>query len=86
MAEKAADFEVLAPAGFEWDDEKSRTNLIKHGVDFDDASGIFYEPVVLRQSDRHDEERWMAIGSLENRLDTSGRGDTDYLSAACEEK
>jgi uncharacterized DUF497 family protein len=68
MAEKDNDFELLAPAGFEWDDDKSRANLNKHGIDFDDASDIFYGPVVLRQSDRDNEERWIAIGSLEDRL------------------
>ena len=70
MAEKAADFEVLAPAGFEWDDEKSRSNLSKHGVDFDDASGIFTNRSFFANQIATIEERWMAIGYLENRLVT----------------
>ena len=63
-----ADLEFELPAGFEWNEDKSRANLTKHGIDFDDASGIFYGPIVLRQSDRNNEERWIAIGSLEDRL------------------
>jgi uncharacterized DUF497 family protein len=56
------------PTGFEWDDEKSRRNLAKHGIDFDDAKEIFYGPVIIRQSNRDNEERWIAIGLSENRL------------------
>ena len=70
MAKEDTEFELLAPAGFEWDDDKSKTNLGKHGIDFDDASGVFYGPVILRRSDRNNEERWIAIGVLEDRLIT----------------
>jgi uncharacterized DUF497 family protein len=70
MAKEGTDFELLAPAGFEWDDDKSRANLGKHGIDFDDASDVFYRPIILRPSDRNNEERWIAIGSLEGRLIT----------------
>ena len=62
------DFELLAASGFEWDEIKSDANLIKHGISFDDASGIFYGPVSLHPSNRNNEERWVAIGFLENRL------------------
>ena len=68
MAKEDSDFELLAPAGFEWDDDKSSANLRNHGIDFDDASEVFYGPIILRQSDRNNEERWIAIGSLEDRL------------------
>jgi uncharacterized DUF497 family protein len=70
MAKEDTDFELLAPAGFEWDDDKSRANLAKHGIDFEEASDIFYGPIVVHQSDRNNEERWIAIGSLEDRLIT----------------
>jgi hypothetical protein len=62
------DFELLAAAGFEWDEIKSDANLIKHGISFDDASDIFYEPIILYPSDRNNEERWVAVGALEDRL------------------
>ncbi|QDW40819.1 BrnT family toxin [Bradyrhizobium sp. KBS0727] len=63
-----ADFELLPAAGFEWDEIKSDANLIKHGISFDDASDIFYGPVSLHPSNRNNEERWVAIGFLGNRL------------------
>lgn len=63
-----ARFEFLAPAEFEWDDNKSKVNLDKHGFDFDDANQTLYGPVLLRRSDRNNEARWVAIGNLENRL------------------
>jgi uncharacterized protein len=68
MTNDGIDLELLSPGGFEWDDDKSRANVGKHGIDFEDASAIFYEPIVLRQSNRNDEERWVAIGSLEDGL------------------
>jgi uncharacterized DUF497 family protein len=64
------EFEFLAPAGFEWDENKSRANLIKHGIDFDDASEVFYEPVIIRGSKRNNEERWIATGKSHNRIVT----------------
>jgi uncharacterized protein len=63
-----ANFEFLAQDGFEWDENKSKANLSKHGYDFDDASQVFYGPVVLYRSDRSNEERWIAVGSLEDHL------------------
>jgi uncharacterized protein len=63
-----SDFELLAPAGFEWDELKSEANLIKHGVSFDDASDIFYGPIILYPSDRNHEKRSVAVGALENML------------------
>ena len=62
------DFELLTASGFEWDEIKSDANLIKHGISFDDASDIFYEPIILYPSDRNNEERWVAIGALEDML------------------
>ena len=56
------------PEGFEWNDGKNRRNLAKHGIDFDDAREVFYGPVIVRQSDRENEKRWVAIGSLEGKL------------------
>jgi uncharacterized protein len=61
-------FELLAAAGFEWDEVKSNANLVKHGISFDDASEIFYSPVVVKGSTRNNEERWLAIGVSHDRL------------------
>ncbi|MGD9839722.1 MAG: BrnT family toxin [Afipia sp.] len=64
MADENATLEFLAPAEFEWDEDKNAANLAKHGIDFDDAIGIFYGPILVRQSNRNNEERWIAIGCL----------------------
>lgn len=58
----------LATRGFEWDEQKNELNRAKHGIDFNDAIEIFYGPVVVRQSTRNSEERWVAIGPLGDRL------------------
>jgi uncharacterized protein len=52
---------------FEWDDQKNELNRVKHGIDFDDAIEIFYGPIILRRSDRKDEERWIAVGKSQDR-------------------
>jgi uncharacterized DUF497 family protein len=63
-----AQLEILALEGFEWDENKSNANFEKHGYDFEDASQVFYGPIVLRRSDRNSEERWIAVGLLDGRL------------------
>ena len=55
--------EFVAPTGFEWDEDKSNANLIKHGIDFEDASEVFF-----RASNRNSEERWIAIGKSRDRI------------------
>ncbi|TXH67239.1 MAG: BrnT family toxin [Thiothrix sp.] len=49
---------------FEWDEDKRKSNIIKHGVDFADVVSIFYEESTLTIADpRHyDEERYIALG------------------------
>jgi uncharacterized protein len=68
MAKENSDFELLAPIGFEWDDVKSDANLVKHGITFEDASEVFYGPIIVRKSTRNNEERWLAIGISHDRL------------------
>jgi uncharacterized DUF497 family protein len=68
MAEDGSDFEFLSPESFEWNDQKRELNLAKHGIDFDGAIEVFYGPVILRRSDRNNEERWTALGYSDNRL------------------
>ena len=50
--------------GFEWDPTKRRANLGKHGVDFVDAAGIFWAPVLETPDARRDygESRVIAVG------------------------
>jgi hypothetical protein len=51
--------------GFEWDSAKSRLNLAKHGIPFDIVPLAFDGPLLARRNDRHGEERWLALGTLE---------------------
>ena len=50
---------------FEWDSEKARWNLAKHGVAFEDAMLVWDDPLHLLRFDRIQvgEERWHALGS-----------------------
>jgi uncharacterized DUF497 family protein len=52
---------------FEWDAEKAKRNLAKHGVAFDLAKGVFDDPLHLIVPDRFEdgEQRWHAIGMIE---------------------
>jgi uncharacterized protein len=68
MAREDTDLELLAAAGFEWDEVKSNANLIKHGISFDDATEVFYGPAIIRRSNRDNEERWIAIGKSNDRV------------------
>ena len=49
---------------FEWDPNKSRANLRKHGVSFETASLVFDDPNHLSIQDRFEEgeERWQILG------------------------
>ncbi|MER8980721.1 BrnT family toxin [Mesorhizobium sp. M0870] len=52
---------------FEWDPEKTRRNLAKHGIAFDLARKVFDDPLHLIVPDRFEdgEQRWHAIGMIE---------------------
>ncbi|HWH91311.1 MAG TPA: BrnT family toxin [Candidatus Binatia bacterium] len=50
---------------FEWDSRKARSNLVKHGVGFEEASTIFGDPLSLTISDPDHslrEERYITVG------------------------
>lgn len=50
---------------FEWDENKNRINIHKHGVDFRDAVYVFSDIFGLSiPDDEHsdDEERWILLG------------------------
>ncbi len=57
---------------FEWDKDKAKTNLNKHGVTFEEASSIFGDPLALTIPDpQHsvEEDRFVTLGeSHRNRL------------------
>ncbi len=51
---------------FEWDATKRRTNLHKHGFDFNDAESVFDGDIVTVEDDRDDygETRFVTLGLL----------------------
>jgi uncharacterized DUF497 family protein len=55
---------------FEWDEQKNRINIHKHGLDLADAWEIFTMPMLTALDDREDygEDRWTAIGMLRSRI------------------
>ena len=38
---------LFMPLGFEWDDNKARSNQAKHGVRFEEAATVFGDPLSL---------------------------------------
>ena len=54
---------------FEWDENKNRANIKKHGFSFAEATHIFRDPNALYMPDpdhSESEERWLGLGSLRN--------------------
>ena len=50
---------------FEWDENKRRSNIRDHGVDFVDVVQIFDErPTLTYHSRRDDEDRWGTVGII----------------------
>jgi uncharacterized DUF497 family protein len=57
---------------FEWDEEKERINIAKHGIDFETASHVFLDPNRLEYYDEahssRGEARNITIGYVEEVL------------------
>ncbi len=53
---------------FEWDEQKRRQNIEKHGIDFIDAALIFENPVIEDADNRADygETRYTALGHVDD--------------------
>lgn len=49
---------------FEWDENKNRSNRVKHNVSFETAQLVFFDPYHLTLYDRleNGEDRWHTIG------------------------
>lgn len=61
----------MAHDEFEWDEIKSTSNFVKHGVTFDMAKDVFLDPFALDEIDaRQDygEDRYIRMGMVEGRL------------------
>ena len=53
--------------GFEWDENKNRENLEKHGIAFEDAQYAFADPQRVIAKDlthSQEEERWYCFGKV----------------------
>lgn len=55
---------------FEWDEKKNQFNIGKHGFNFTNAWEIFEFPMVVNLDNREDyeEDRWIGIGVLRDRV------------------
>jgi uncharacterized protein len=59
------DINMTINYNFEWDPNKASSNLIKHGVTFDEAATIFKDSKAISIFDpdhSEDEERWLTLG------------------------
>lgn len=55
---------------FEWDHKKEILNIAKHGISFDEAKEIFYDPLhisILDHRYSYFEERWITMGTTRGR-------------------
>jgi uncharacterized DUF497 family protein len=56
---------------FEWDERKARSNEEKHGISFDEAETVFYDPNarLLYDADHSSEEdRYILLGMSETQM------------------
>ena len=54
---------------FEWDPDKEKTNVQRHGITFEQAAYVFADPFALNKyDDEHSEEedRWALLGKTLN--------------------
>lgn len=54
---------------FEWDPAKSTLNEAKHGISFEMAKEVFFDPLHVSRLDQrfsYFEERWITIGTIES--------------------
>jgi uncharacterized DUF497 family protein len=52
---------------FDWDNNKNQSNVIKHGISFEEAIAIFDDPKILTFEDvrfNYEETRWVSIGQI----------------------
>jgi uncharacterized DUF497 family protein len=50
---------------FVWDEEKAKINLVKHGISFAEAKGVFYDEharLIADEDNSEDEERFLLLG------------------------
>jgi uncharacterized protein len=53
----------------EWDEQKSKSNKLKHGIDFDEASALWNDPTRIEiKASFPDEERFILIGEIDEKI------------------
>lgn len=58
---------TASPQHWTWDPEKARVNRLVHGVSFETASLVFYDPLSASRPDPYPyETRWRTIGMVGN--------------------
>ncbi|AEO48521.1 BrnT family toxin [Rhodospirillum rubrum] len=54
---------------FEWDESKNKTNIVKHGIDFEDAILIWNGVIATAQGKKiGNEDRFIAFGEVNSRV------------------
>jgi hypothetical protein len=56
---------IIMELKFEWDKNKNAANKIKHGVSFETAKIVFFDPMRIEMFDKKNsvfEKRWIAVG------------------------
>ncbi len=51
---------------YEWNEEKNKLNIAKHGISFEEAKEVFEDPFQIAKLDKrfsYFEERWITVGS-----------------------
>ena len=64
---------MISPRRFEWDAAKASANLVKHGVRFEVATGVFADPTRADFDASHVEDgevRRKVVGEIQGRLFT----------------
>ncbi|GAK34379.1 toxin [Iodidimonas nitroreducens] len=57
---------------FDYDPAKSASNLVKHGIDFDQAQALWDDPWMLEAPAKtEDEPRFLSIGKIEDKYWTA---------------
>ena len=71
---------------YEWDENKRRRNLEKHGVDFSAVYDFDWNTASSADDRRHDEPRFVAIGYIDERLHVivfTERGNSKRIISLC---
>jgi uncharacterized DUF497 family protein len=67
MSEETTEDPFAHISAFEWDEQKRRSNLREHKIDFLDAQRVIDEPIFIRRSDRKSEIRFVVYGFVDAR-------------------